>query len=183
MEVLERTIEDRLLDSVELEELIATASLLGIDEQGLLRLHCDYLDHLIAIALRDGEITAREREDLYLVGEALGVGNLEERLEQPRAPATVSRATSRSTELTGQTVCFTGALTCRHEGELMTRQKATALATAAGLTVLPRVTKQVDLLVLADPDSMSGKARKAHEYGARLIAETAFWEMIGVEVR
>ncbi|MBA3866702.1 MAG: hypothetical protein H0X42_10240 [Solirubrobacterales bacterium] len=182
MEVLQRTIEDRLLDSVELEELIATASLLGIDEQGLIRLHCDYLDHLIAIALRDGEITAREREDLYLVGEALGVGNLEERFEQPRASATVSRATSRSTEFTGQTVCFTGALTCRHEGELMTRQKATALATAAGLTVLPRVTKQVDLLVLADPDSMSGKARKAHEYGVRLIAETAFWEMIGIEV-
>jgi hypothetical protein len=40
----------------------------------------------------------------------------------------------------------------------------------------------VDLLVLADPDSTSGKARKARKYGTRLIAETAFWEMIGVEV-
>ena len=35
---------------------------------------------------------------------------------------------------------------------------------------------------LADPDSMSGKAKQAREYGVRLIAETAFWEMIGVEV-
>lgn len=65
----------------------------------------------------------------------------------------------------------------------MTRQKATDLATAAGLTVLPRVTKKLDLLVMADPDSMSGKAKQAREYGVRLIAETAFWEMIGVEVR
>lgn len=31
-------------------------------------------------------------------------------------------------------------------------------------------------------DSMSGKATKAREYGVRVIAETAFWEMIGVEV-
>ena len=132
--------------------------------------------------MRDGEITAREREDLYLVGEALGIGDLQLRLERSGSPARVGGATSRRTELAGQSVCFTGALTCRHEGEPMTRQKAAVLAKAAGLTVMPRVTKQLDLLVLADPDSMSGKARKAQEYGVRLIAETAFWEMIGVEV-
>jgi DNA polymerase-3 subunit epsilon len=44
------------------------------------------------------------------------------------------------------------------------------------------VTKKLDLLVLADPNSTSGKARQAREYGVRLVAETAFWEMIGVEV-
>lgn len=53
----------------------------------------------------------------------------------------------------------------------------------AGLTVLPRVTKKLDLLVMDEPDSMSGKAKQAREYGVRLIAETAFWEIIGVEVR
>jgi DNA polymerase-3 subunit epsilon len=184
LEVLERTIEDRHLNSVEHEELIATAAMLGIDEQGLHRLHGDYLDHLISVAMRDGEITAREHEDLFLVGQALGVANLDTRMERPRAPVPVSGgAAARATGLAGQTVCFTGALTCRHDGEVMTRQKATALAAAAGLTVLPRVTKKLDLLVMADPDSMSGKAKQAREYGVRLIAETAFWEMIGVEVR
>jgi ATP-dependent Lhr-like helicase len=184
LEVLERTIEDRHLNSVEHEELIATAAMLGIDEQGLHRLHGDYLDHLISVAMRDGEITAREREDLCLVGQALGVSDLDMRIDQPRAPVPVNGGgAARATGLAGQTVCFTGALTCHHDGELMTRQKATDLAAAAGLTVLPRVTKKLDLLVMADPDSMSGKAKQAREYGVRLIAETAFWEMIGVEVR
>ena len=181
VEVLERAIEDRHLDSVEREELVATAAMLGIDEQELNRLHGDYLDHLISVAMRDGEITAREREDLCLVGQALGVADLDTRIERPRSLVPVIGG--GATGLAGQTVCFTGALTCCHEGELITRQKATDLATTAGLTVLPRVTKKLDLLVMADPDSMSGKAKQAREYGVRLIAETAFWEMIGVEVR
>ena len=65
----------------------------------------------------------------------------------------------------------------------MTRERASRLAAEAGLVVLPRVTKKLDLLVLTDPHSTSGKARKAREYGTRLIAETAFWAMIGVEVQ
>jgi DNA polymerase-3 subunit epsilon len=183
LEVLERTIEDRRLNSVEREELIATAAMLGIDEQGLHRLHGDYLDHLISVARRDGEITARERGDLCLVGQVLGVSDLDMRIDQPRTSVPVNGGgAARATGLAGHTVCFTGALTCHHDGELMTRQKATGLAAAAGLTVLPRVTKKLDLLVMADPDSMSGKAKQAREYGVRLIAETAFWEMIGVEV-
>jgi DNA polymerase-3 subunit epsilon len=48
--------------------------------------------------------------------------------------------------------------------------------------VAPRLTKTVDLLVLADPESTSEKARKARQYGTRLIAEPAFWGKIGVEV-
>jgi NAD-dependent DNA ligase len=82
----------------------------------------------------------------------------------------------------GLTVCFTGELICRHEGQRLTRSSAWALAERAGLIVAPRLTKTVDLLVLADPDSTSEKARMARQYGTRLIAETAFWEMIGVEV-
>ncbi len=64
----------------------------------------------------------------------------------------------------------------------MTRELAQQLAERAGMVVAPRVTKRLDMLVVADPDSLSGKARKAREYGVRIIAETAFWSMIGVEV-
>jgi len=181
LEVLERAIEDRRLDPAEGEELVALAGTLGIDREALDGLHRDYLNHLVALAHRDGEVTAREREDLYLVSEALGVEGLKARLDQDPAPARASGQV-RGNGLAGHTVCFTGALTCQHDGELLTRERATALATAAGLTVLPRVTKKLDLLVLADPDSTSGKARQAREYGVRLVAETAFWEMIGVEV-
>jgi DNA polymerase III subunit epsilon len=40
----------------------------------------------------------------------------------------------------------------------------------------------LDLLVVADPDSMSGKAKKAREYGIRIVAEPVFWSMMGVNV-
>jgi len=36
--------------------------------------------------------------------------------------------------------------------------------------------------VVADPDSLSGKARKARAYGTRIIAEATFWRMIGIEI-
>ena len=63
-----------------------------------------------------------------------------------------------------------------------TRDVAEAMAEAAGLIIAPRVTKKVDILVVADPDTASGKAKKAREYGIRIIAERPFWQKIGVAV-
>ena len=179
LEVLDRAIEDRRLDATERRDLLATASLLGLEEEEVESVHGDYLNHLISLATRDGEITERELADLRVVAEALGIADLEGRLRTLDG-ATAAAAASRS--LTGRTVCFTGELICHYEGERLTRSRAWALAEAAGLTVAQRLTKKVDVLVLADPDSTSEKARKARGYGTRLIAETAFWEMIGVEV-
>lgn len=186
IDLLERAIEDRTLDSAEQQELLEAARMLGIRQSKLERLHRDYVDRLIELAWRDEAVTAREREDLFLVCKALGVDGVTDQLEAlPVNNEDSARAYTKrraDSTLRGKTVCFTGALACSHEGLPMTREKASELATAAGLTVLSRVTKKLDLLVLADPNSMSGKARKAREYGTRLVAETVFWEKIGVEV-
>jgi DNA polymerase-3 subunit epsilon len=48
--------------------------------------------------------------------------------------------------------------------------------------IAERVTKKLDLLVVADPETRSGKGKKARDYGTRIIAEPAFWAMIAVEV-
>jgi len=79
-------------------------------------------------------------------------------------------------------VCFTGSLAGRLRGAPITRAQAEQLATAAGLVVAPRVTKGLDLLVVADPDSLSSKARMARQYGTRIMAEAVFWQAIGVAV-
>jgi DNA polymerase-3 subunit epsilon len=42
---------------------------------------------------------------------------------------------------------------------------ASILAVEHGLIVKKGVAKDLDFLVAADPDSMSGKAKKAREYG------------------
>ena len=79
-------------------------------------------------------------------------------------------------------MCFTGAITDTINGQPITRQMAEMLATNAGLIVATGVTKRLGILVLADPESESGKARKAREYGTRLLAPSTFWGMIGVSV-
>jgi DNA polymerase-3 subunit epsilon len=178
LEVLDRAIEDRRLSEEEQAELAETATMLGLSAERVRTLHSDYLGTLIALARRDSIVTDRERYDLVLVGEALGIGEVEELLDQPfEVPDTSTRAS-----MAGMSVCFTGALTCSYEGALVTRELAHQLAEEAGMVVAPRVTKKLDMLVVADPDSLSGKAAKARDYGIRIIAEAAFWPMLGIEV-
>lgn len=89
---------------------------------------------------------------------------------------------SRSSELAGRTICFTGALSGRMEGERITRTVAESIAEGAGLTVRDRVTEDLGILVVADPNTQSVKARKARQYGTRVVAEMELWRQLGVPV-
>lgn len=178
LEVLDRAIEDRRLSEDEQAELAEMATLLGLSADRVRSLHSDYMGTLIALARRDSIVTDRERHDLVLVGEALGIHDVDDLLDQPMG----DRLAPSEDSLTGKTVCFTGALTCSYEGTQVTRDVAHQLAEEAGMVIAPRVTKKLDMLVVADPDSLSGKAAKAREYGTRIVAEAAFWPMLGVEV-
>lgn len=88
----------------------------------------------------------------------------------------------RREQLTGKRVCFTGECQYRHLGQTITREMATELATNRGMIVVESVTKKLDLLVVADPLTQSGKAKKAHKYGLRIMHEAVFWKLLGVEV-
>lgn len=178
LEVLDRAIEDRRLSDVEQTELAETAQMLGLTADRVRSLHSDYVGTLIALARRDSVVTDGERHDLVLAGEALGISEVENLLDQPFEGGQAQPQDS----LEGKTVCFTGALTCTYEGTLVTRELAHQLAEEAGMVIAPRVTKKLDMLVVADPDSVSGKAAKAREYGIRIVAEAAFWPMMGIEV-
>lgn len=79
-------------------------------------------------------------------------------------------------------MCFTGALSATLEGVPITRPVAERLAAGAGLPVARNVTKGLDLLVVADPDSQSGKARRGREIGTRVLAERVFWQSLGLDV-
>ena len=64
----------------------------------------------------------------------------------------------------------------------MTREMARQLAIERGIHVAESVTKALDVLVVADPLTLSGKARKARQYGTRIVQEFVFWRELGVEV-
>jgi NAD-dependent DNA ligase len=67
-------------------------------------------------------------------------------------------------------VVFTGDMT-------MSRTEIEALATAAGLRVITSVSAQT-ALVVADPYSQSGKAKRAREFGLRMVTERVFLHML-----
>jgi len=182
LDLLDRALEDRRLSDGEREDLRRAAELYGLSGDDLRSAHGRYFDALCAAALADHTITERERYDLELVAGLLGIDDLDARLKAARATAAVAREPARFESLAGKSVCFTGKLECTIDGEPVTRDRAEELARAVGFEVRKSVTKSLDILVVADPHTSSGKAKKARQYGTRIIAETAFWPLIGVTV-
>lgn len=174
--ILDVVLEDRRITDAEVVALAATASDWGIDGSSVARLHRAYLAGMWALAKADGVVTPSEIHDLQLLAELLGVPLDDSEREAPLV------AVERSESLVGKTVCFTGASVVTIDGLKLSREDQEALAERAGLVVYQGVTKGLDLLVMADPDSQSGKAQKADRYGTRRIAELAFWRAVGVQV-
>ena len=180
LSVLDRVLEDRVVDPEEVDELVAFAQECGLSREIVQELHGRYLSNLASIVLSDGIVTDDERRDINRVAGLLGI-----------TPSTVDRLLTETTvftgpqteDLSGKSVCFTGELRSVIDGEHISRGKAEALAEAMGLHAAPRVTKKLDILVVADPDSSSGKARKARQYGVRIIAERSFWTKLGIDVQ
>jgi ATP-dependent Lhr-like helicase len=183
LDLLDRALEDRRLTDAEASALQQTASEWGLDAQAVRGAHRMYFDALVAAALADGVVSASERADLDDVAALLAVpaSEVAEILAAQRAPTTGS-ATSRIDDLEGASVCFTGALVATKDGVPITRAQAQSFATDAGLVVKTGVSKGLDLLVVADPDSQSGKAVKARQLGTRVIAEAVFWRLISAPV-
>lgn len=174
-QLLAQAMEDRVLTPHERGALQAMAQTLGLDAEEQAAAHRRWLGRLLALAQRDGTVTERERADLSLAASTLEI-DLDDALSV--------RDDDRPEGLPqGTVVCFTGALGCIHDGAILTRERARALAEQAGLVVVANVSKKCDVLVLADPHSQSGKAKRARELGVRLIAEPAFWPMIDITVR
>ena len=74
-------------------------------------------------------------------------------------------------KLSGKSFCFTGAMEYK-------RKDLQVMVTAHGGTNLDSVTKNLAYLVIADPGSTSGKAKKARELGITLISPEQFLEMV-----
>jgi DNA polymerase-3 subunit epsilon len=147
------------------------------------------LQALALAAVQDGIVTDAERRDLNDVAELLGYDaeTLNGAIESARAthrgsPPSRERERSSRESFAGMTVCFTGESRCMLQGAPLSRVRAEELAREAGLVVKSSVTKNLQLLVVADPDSLSGKARKAHDYGIRVVAEAVFWQILGIEI-
>lgn len=181
--VLDRVLEDRRVSDLERDEIERMAAEWGLSRGHARDAHMAYISRLATQALADGVVSDAEMRDLREVADILGVEKqiLDALLTAATAPS-LAADTSTGQSLAGKSVCFTGQLGCSIKGRLLTRERAEELAVQGGMIVLRGVTRKLDVLVLADPDTESGKAKKARSYGTRLMAEIVFWSTLGVTV-
>jgi DNA polymerase-3 subunit epsilon len=160
----------------------------GLTFEDIKTIHANYLRMLVKTACADGAVTMREQEDIRLVARLLGF----EEIEQTHMEALVRTCADDSGQerldsidgesLRGKRVCFTGDGQCRLKGAWISRQVAKEIAERHGLTVMESVTKKLDILVVADPQTQSRKATTARKYGIRIIHEPDFWRMLKVKI-
>jgi DNA polymerase-3 subunit epsilon len=184
--LVDRVLEDRTIDDSEGDALVDAALNWRLSPSQVSAAHTQYLQNLAVAALADGVVTESERRDLHLVARLLGQDDsmLDTVLESATAQLATTHRASASQQhakgLCGQRVCFTGELQSTIGGQPITRELAESLAAQAGLTVATGVTKKLDILVVADPNTQSGKANKARTYGIRVLSDAVFWRLAGI---
>lgn len=164
LELVGRAVGDLHLDAAERQQLEALAIALDLNEAHIAQAHRRFVNELIDAAVADNVVTADEYETLVRVAAALGVDQqvVETRTHQLRSVETSLRIDP------GISVVFTG--------EHLTIERSTLVAHAQqlGMSVANGMSKKIDLLVAADPDSNSGKAKKARQYGIPVLGAETF---------
>ena len=172
LNLLDVALEDRKLEVHESDALAEAASELNLSADRVNGIHGAYVANLCALALQDHVVTEAERKDLEAVANLLQVQDWEALLEIPKGQKPKTVASQSSSIQRGMSVCFTGEME-------YSRSDIESISRSWGLEVKSGVSKSLDILVMADADSLSGKAKKARQYGTRILAEQVFLRMIG----
>ena len=175
--LLDRCLLDRALSAHEADALVRLAGELGLGRAACSRLHGQYFQALTALAWSDGILTTAERADLLSVGRLLAVpaetiaAALDETGQQTPAPLASTALGAGFALLVGDLVVLTGEMT-------RSRSAVERDLLARGLVPWRGVTKKVKLLVAADTDSLSGKARKARDYGIPIVGDATLARLV-----
>lgn len=172
--VLDRVLLDRQLSLHEQDELVSTAEMMGLGQEDALALHRLYLSALARIALDDGILSSVEREDLESVAGVLGLpdDSLQDALDAAARPVPDGCVVGTFALSPGDAVVFTG------DAPGVDRSDLEYQAKALGLRVTGAVSGKTSLVVAADPDSISGKARKARDLGVPIVDYATYQGML-----
>lgn len=137
--------------------LAQAAAELDLTESEIAQAHREALDAMVTAAARDNVTSPAEREAIMRAADALGLPRPE--LEEQADDGICSVL------LPGARVCFTGAATDL-AGRPIERPELHEIAERHGLVPVTSVTqKKCEAVVAADASSMSGKAKKARDFG------------------
>ncbi len=172
--LLDRCLVERTISRRRSDQLVALAADLGIDRDHAAVLHRRYFDALVQIAWEDGVLTAGERADLGTVAALLQVEPALFEAATAAPPLKETRIATRPDRplVPGDLVAVAGeTVRARAAWEQDLRDRGFVPAAA--------VTRQVRLVIAADVDVSTGRARKAREYGIPIVDERSFADLVG----
>ncbi|MCE7481438.1 MULTISPECIES: exonuclease domain-containing protein [Microbacterium] len=179
--LLDRCLLDRVISVSEARQLASAADELGFSRFEIEDLHAQYYGALAQVAWADGVLTDDEEHDLDAVAELLGIPGV----TRPTITAGLSASTGSARERV-DAVPMVNAFTLA-PGDLivltgeMTRPRSDWEDELLLLGYAPHtgITKKVRLLVAADADTLSGKAKKARDYGIPIVDENGLRRLLG----
>ncbi|MFF2051136.1 exonuclease domain-containing protein [Leifsonia sp. NPDC058194] len=172
--LLDRVLLDRVVSVSEASALEALAQGLGLTPEDVQLAHRAYFDGLVATAWEDHVLTDAESAEIRSIGDVLSIDEdvvVSSLAEAPAVPAPPMTTGFRLEP--GDIVVLTGEMSKPREAwaEVLTR---------LGLIVKNNVVKKTKLLVAADPDSLSGKAKTARDYGITIVNEAGLERLLDV---
>jgi len=172
--LLDRVLLDRQLSRHEEDELVTAAQMMGLSREEAIELNRLYLLALGRLALEDGVVTPAEHADLNTVAVILGlsVDEVEISLDSAKQSAMAVGDVGSFALKTGDAVVFTG------DSPGVDRADLKYQACALGLRVTGSVSSKTKLVVAADIDSISGKARKARDIGVPIVDYATYRRML-----
>lgn len=187
LNLLDEILADRIITEAETEILMDFIDEFSISQNQVIDIHNEYLRKLTRVYLLDNYLSDSEYSDLLKVSNLLCIrqDKLDKTIDFEKAKIAKQQVAIEITEqpnYIGKSICFTGQLISKLEGNLIDRSLAQQLAMERGLIIKSGVSNKLDFLITADPNSLSSKAMKAKELGIKVIAEPVFWNMIGVAI-
>lgn len=162
---LSRALADLVLTTDEQENLKYLTNELGLSSEEQQHVHQIFLEQLIKAAMRDRFISEYEKNIIDNISRVLEISNKIEVMASDEKLPTIQ---------SGLRVCFTGAAK-DSEGVDLTRDFMHEVAISKGFIPVDSVSKKsCDLLVSADVNSMSGKTKKARNYGIPVMSVIDF---------
>jgi len=172
--LLDRVLLDQHLSRHEEDELLSVATMMGLSREDALGLHRLYMTALGRLALEDGVVTSDERSDLDRVAGSLGLStaDVDAALTAHTVDALSMGEVGSFALRPADAVVFTGEVPGIDRADLEYQ------ARSLGLRVTGAVSRNTRLVIAADPDSISGKARKARDLGVPIVGCAAYLRML-----
>jgi DNA polymerase-3 subunit epsilon len=170
--LLDRALLDRVVSVSEASALEELAKGLDLTSDDVRIAHRAYFDGLVTAAWEDHVLSTDEVAEISAAGELLAIDPDTIATSLAAAPVTAAPLLTTAFHLTpGDIVVLTGEMS-------KPREVWVDALTRLGLIVKNNVVKKTKLLVAADPDSLSGKAKTARDYGITIVNEAGLEKLL-----